>query len=167
MEGARANDCAWHVGCGAAFGAKHSRGSSLDVGQERMNDIKKLFVSVYLTLFAATIIAAFWNGLGVIDLKEGTIHLMLWGFSIAMIPAAITAFRTHDFWKDDPESVAKIKKENLHTIAQAEARHGEAMAQKNKAIVAESERADREAKECARLRGIIRPKPPSDQTYVS
>jgi hypothetical protein len=29
---ARANDPAWHVGCGAAFGAKQGRGSSVTLG---------------------------------------------------------------------------------------------------------------------------------------
>ena len=30
---ARANAYAWHVGCGAAFGAKHTRGSSITFGK--------------------------------------------------------------------------------------------------------------------------------------
>ena len=30
---ARANERAWHVGCGAAFGAKHARGSSVTFGK--------------------------------------------------------------------------------------------------------------------------------------
>jgi len=34
--GARANDHAWHVGCGAALGAKHGRGSALTFGKETM-----------------------------------------------------------------------------------------------------------------------------------
>src|SRR6266542_411421 len=31
----RANERAWHVGCGAAFGAKHARGSPLTFGKGR------------------------------------------------------------------------------------------------------------------------------------
>ena len=34
---ARANERAWHVGCGAAFGAKHARGSSVTFGKNKMN----------------------------------------------------------------------------------------------------------------------------------
>ncbi len=31
----RANERAWHVGCGAAFGAKHARGSPVTFGKKR------------------------------------------------------------------------------------------------------------------------------------
>ena len=33
---ARANDHAWHVGCGAALGAKHGRGSALTFGKKSL-----------------------------------------------------------------------------------------------------------------------------------
>jgi hypothetical protein len=38
---ARANEHAWHVGCGAAFGAKHARGSSLTLGRRKESPVSE------------------------------------------------------------------------------------------------------------------------------
>jgi hypothetical protein len=90
-----------------------------------MDTWKKIVISYYIILVSTTFAVVILDGLEKIDFIEGNITLIITIFSVALAPVAMSALRTKDFWKDDPESVRRIKKDHAKEISDLRKEHSE------------------------------------------
>jgi hypothetical protein len=136
-----------------------------------MTFLRKIVVLVFLGVFVGAFVLAALGSTKKIEMVDGALTGIFAVLIGQCLTAIVTVFRSPDFWKDDPESVAKIKKENLHAMAQKDAAHLKEKAEMQ-ARFAESNRqkddlAAQQAKENAKLKDRLRPIPPNSQTHVS
>lgn len=78
-----------------------------------MNTYKKAVVIYYMVIVAIAVGMAFHDSV--------TFERLITVLSVAIIPVILTALRTTNFWHDDPNAVAKLKKDHAETIAKSEA----------------------------------------------
>lgn len=78
-----------------------------------MNTYKKVVVIYYMVIVAIAVVMAFYDTIA--------FERLITVLSVAIIPVVLTALRTTNFWHDDPNSVAKLKKEHAEAVVKAEA----------------------------------------------
>lgn len=77
---------------------------------------KKIVVGYFILLLTVFVLSAFLHGYGIREVSPGTFETLITFFSIAVIPVVIAAIRTTDFFRDDPNDVARLKKEHAKEI---------------------------------------------------
>jgi uncharacterized membrane protein YdfJ with MMPL/SSD domain len=93
-----------------------------------MDTFKKIFVSIYALLVVVAFTFTLLDGAGVIALKEGSLQRALNVLGVSLIPVVVAAIRTKDFWKDDPSSIANLKRQSAEFVEKNNAIADEAIA---------------------------------------
>lgn len=98
---------------------------------------KKIVIGYFILLLSAFVMAAFLHGYGVREVRPGTFETMITFFSIAVIPVVVAAIRTTDFFRDDPNDVARLKKTHAEEIQRIRSENLQAMLDYDKTKSAE------------------------------
>jgi hypothetical protein len=108
---------------------------------------KHIILTYYFVSVTAFILLVACDGLGVINLKDGTVTTLTAIYATSILALAGTTIRTKDFWKDDPDSIWKLKKEIVKL-------KGESLAAqvKNNAVISELRKTNAESEEELALR---------------
>src|SRR4051794_12336154 len=88
-----------------------------------MTAFRKAIIVFYALLVTILVAVPLLDGLGVIKLKEGTGWLIAQIAVATAVPVAIAAMKTTDFFREDPNDVARLKKGYLATLAAKDEAH--------------------------------------------
>ena len=88
-----------------------------------MTTLKTIIASVFIALMVATFTVAILGATNVLKLQEGTLlsFFLVLGLELSAVITAV--FRTQDFFKDDPNSVANLKRNHLEELARQKKAH--------------------------------------------
>ena len=82
-----------------------------------MTTLKIVISSVFIGLVVATFAVALLGATGVLTLQDGTLQSFFLVLGLELCAVITAVFRTQDFFKDDPNSVANLKRKQAEEIA--------------------------------------------------
>jgi len=93
-----------------------------------MTSLRKIVVLVFIGVFVAAFILAALGATKKIEMVDGALTGIFAVLIGQCLTAIVTVFRSPDFWKDDPASVANIKRVSAELIEKTEAAADDAIA---------------------------------------
>lgn len=85
-----------------------------------MTTLKTVISSVFIGLVVATFTVALLGATGVLTLQDGTLHSFFLVLGLELCAVITAVFRTQDFFKDDPNSVANLKRKHSEEITKVQ-----------------------------------------------
>jgi hypothetical protein len=110
---------------------------------------KKIVIGYFIFILTIFVAVVLLHGYFILPAQPGTFETLITFFSIAVIPVIVAAIKTTDFFRDDPESVAELKKK----LRNMETEHRGAVTQLNYSNIAVISRLQNEIDE------LKKPKP--------
>jgi hypothetical protein len=110
---------------------------------------KKIVIGYFIFILTIFVAVVLLHGYSILPAQPGTFETLITFFSIAVIPVIVAAIKTTDFFRDDPESVAELKKK----LRNMETEHRGAVTQLNYSNIAVISRLQNEIDE------LKKPKP--------
>lgn len=92
-----------------------------------MTSFRKAIIAFYMVLVAALFAVPLLDGLGCIRLKDGTSWLLAQIVVATAVPVALAAMKTQDFFRDDPNDIARLKKDHAEQMRKSQAESTQAI----------------------------------------